>query len=112
MPVYEYFCEHNQQTVEVTHSIKDVLKTWGEVCAKSGADLGKTPPSTPVERLISRVNVNFPETNSSLKAKGFTKLVRRDKGVYENVTATDKEKRYVISGDPSSAPDLKRKISD
>jgi predicted nucleic acid-binding Zn ribbon protein len=73
------------------------------VCPKCGE---------PVHRLISRTFVSTPKTNSELKGMGFTKLVRRDKGVYENVTATNKESRYMLADKPETMPDLKRKISD
>jgi len=53
MPFYDYFCEANGRTVEVFHSIKDRLKTWGEVCRGANIDSGKTPEKTPVVRLIA-----------------------------------------------------------
>jgi len=53
MITYEYFCESNNQTVEVAHRMSESLKTWGEVCEKAGIPLNGTPGSTPVERLIS-----------------------------------------------------------
>ena len=65
-----------------------------------------------VRRLISLVSVNTPKGNSDLKNMGFTKLVKRDNGVYENVTATGKESRYWDAGKPETRPDLKSKISD
>lgn len=66
----------------------------------------------PLRRLISRSFVSTPRTDSELKGMGFTKLVRRDKGVYENVTATGKESRYMQADKPETMPDLKRKIRD
>jgi len=112
MPRYEYFCEENQQTVEVSHPMDHVVKTWGEICQLAAMEPGQTPTDASVKKLISRPNIAIPTSNTDLKAKGFTKLVRRDKGVYENVTATDKEKRYFNADDPSSMPDLKSKIKD
>ena len=50
---YQYYCEANDKTVEVEHKMSKKLKTWGEVCAKAGIDLGDTPPNAPVVRLIS-----------------------------------------------------------
>ena len=47
---------------------------------------------------------------AELKNLGFKKLVRRDKGVYENVTATDKESRYFDANDPSSAPHIPKEF--
>lgn len=66
----------------------------------------------PVKRLISRVFVSTPTGDSQLKNMGFTKLVRRDKGIYENVTATGNESRYFDQSKPETMPDLKRKIGD
>ncbi len=40
------------------------------------------------------------------------KLVKRDEGVYENVTRTGKESRYMEAGKPETLPDIQRKISD
>jgi putative FmdB family regulatory protein len=104
MAVYEY--EHTGKACEigkvfeVEHSIKDdALAT----CPKCG---------NPIKRLISRTFVSTPKTDSELKSMGFTKLVRRDQGVYENVTATGGESRYMEADKPETLPDLKRKIND
>jgi len=53
MPFYQYFCEANQQTVEVRHAMSERLKTWAQVCAHAGIDPGSTPSQSPVVRLIS-----------------------------------------------------------
>ena len=104
MPVYEY--EHAQKACdlgkvfEVEHPVTDNPLTACPKCA------GK------VTRLISSVFVNTPTGDSQLKNMGFTKLVRRDKGVYENVTATGNESRYMEADKPETMPDLKRKIRD
>jgi predicted nucleic acid-binding Zn ribbon protein len=104
MAVYEY--EHQGKACElgkvfvVEHNIKDEALRECPRC--KGA----------VRRLISRVHVSTPQTNSDLKSMGFTKLVRRDSGVYENVTATGNESRYVEANKPHTMPDLKRKIRD
>lgn len=112
MPMYEYHCPANEQTIEVEHGMRTRLATWGELCAAAAIDPGPTPIDAPVERLIFPATVATPVGNSHLKNLGFTKLVRRDAGVYENVTATGSEKRYMTQGDASSLPDIKRKISD
>lgn len=112
MPTYEYFCRANETSVEVVHPITETLRTWGELCAHTGIDPGETPTDAPVERLVFTPQISTPTGDSHLKNLGFTKLVRRDHGVYENVTATGNEKRYMNAGDPSSLPDIKRKISD
>ena len=53
MPTYEYFCEANGRTVEVSHRMSERLATWGELCQRSGESSGNTPSRTPVRRLIS-----------------------------------------------------------
>ena len=111
MPSYDYFCEENGKTVEVKHGMNTKLTTWGEVCFTAQIPLGDTDFAAPVRRVIHPVGINIPIANSSLKEKGFTKLVKRDTGVYENVTALDGEKRYMKAGDPTSIPHLNKKIS-
>ncbi len=104
MPVYEY--EHAGEACELgaafewVHSIKDSALTQ---CPRCGGA---------VRRLISRVYVSTPAGDSKLKELGFTKLVRRDQGVYENVTATGNESRIMEAGRPETMPHLHKKISD
>jgi len=112
MPVYEYYCPENDRHVEVIHGMKESLSTWGELCAMANIDPGATPIDSPVERLLFPVGVNTPQSDSSLKNMGFTKLVKRDTGVYENVTRTGNESRYMNAGDASTLPNLKGKITD
>lgn len=112
MPVYEYFCTANNTSVEVEHAFGRTLRTWGELCAETGIDLGGTPPDAALERLLFVPYVTSPTGDSQLKNLGFTKLVKRDTGVYENVTATGKDSRYMKAGDASTVPNLKGKIRD
>jgi len=112
VPSYDYYCELNDETVEVTHSIKDNISNWGELCYASQHPLGETDPLAPVRKVITAPAIAFPTGNAELKSHGFTKLVKRDDGVYENVTAVDGEKRYMNAGDPSSIPHIKKKIED
>lgn len=112
VPIYNYFCEANGTSVEVHHGMRQSLSTWGEVCATAGIDPGSTPVDASVERLLYAPSLHSPTGDADLKAQGFTKLVRRDQGVYENVTATGDEKRYVRADDASSMPDFKRKVGD
>jgi len=58
------------------------------------------------------VNIAVPTGNSDLKSKGFTKLVRRDNGVYENVTRREGESRYMEAGKPETLPDFSKTISE
>lgn len=107
MPVYEYqaisaeaACDHCRDGFTVLQKMSEAAL---ETCPKCGAK---------VQRLIFPVGVATPKTNSELKDLGFTKLVKRDTGVYENVTRTGGESRYMEAGKPDTIPDLKRKISD
>jgi len=65
-----------------------------------------------VKKLISLVSVNTPKTNSEIRDAGFTKLVRRDDGVYENVTARKGESKLMERGKPETMPNIKKIISD
>ena len=113
MPVYEYHCDANGETIEVVHSMSANLSIWGEVCYVAQIPLGDTDASAPVRRVITSPPAgHVPVGNSKLKEQGFTKLVRRDEGVYENVTATGDEARYMKEGDSSTLPHLKKKIGD
>ena len=99
MPRYDYYCAANDTVIEVVHPLRGKLQSWGQVCERSGHGLGGVPANTPVG-------------NSGLKNLGFTKLVKRDKGVYENVTRSGTEKRYMKSGDISSMPHLHKKLGE
>ena len=92
--------------------LKTVFQTGGELCYVSQHPLGDTDPLSPVRKVITAPAITFPTGNAELKSHGFTKLVKRDDGVYENVTAVDDEKRYMNAGDPSSIPHIKKKIED
>ena len=104
MPIYEY--EHLKKpcslgrVFDVNQSIRDKPLMQ---CPNCGG---------PVRKLISRINISTPKTNSELRDLGFTKLVKRDDGVYENVTARDGDRRMVIRGKSETLPDLKKTIRD
>lgn len=112
MPTYDYLCPTNNQILEVQHSLNQDIKTWGELCQLAQCDLGETPPEAPVKRLISAPRLIVETGISDLKSQGFSKLVKRDQGVYENVTATDNESRIVNLGDRNTYPDLRKKLGD
>jgi hypothetical protein len=57
MPTYDYRCESNNRTVEVSHRMSESLGTWGELCAKAGIEPGDTPASSPVIRLATGGNL-------------------------------------------------------
>ena len=104
MPVYEY--QHIQQPCslgsifEIQQSIHDTPLTSCPECGQA------------VKKLISRSNISMPRSNAELKDMGFTKLVKRDDGVYENVTARGGDSRYVLRDKPETLPNLKKTISD
>jgi len=104
MPVYEY--EHLEKACargkvfDYRQSIKDKQLHLCPTC------------SGPVQKLISRTNISCPKTNGELRDLGFTKLVKRDDGVYENVTTRDGDSRYMVKGKPETIPDLSKTISD
>ncbi|MEO8376229.1 MAG: zinc ribbon domain-containing protein [Candidatus Sumerlaeota bacterium] len=107
MPVYDYQAKDPAQCCDFCRDGFSELQAMRDdafkVCPKCGA---------PIQRLISMVGVATPKTNSELKNLGFTKLVKRDTGVYENVTRTGSEAKYMEAGKSDSVPDLKRKITD
>lgn len=93
--------------------MKDDLKTWGELCEITREPLGETPADAPIERWIPRgQGLAMPKGDSKLKELGFTKLVKREDGVYENVTALDGESRFMKRDDPTTMPDFSRRIRD
>ena len=113
MPAYDYFCEDNGLTIEVSHPVDTTLRFWAEVCYAAQRPLGETDPLAPVRRVFTRAPgaVVNPGT-AELKNLGLTKLVKRDAGVYENVTAIGDEKRYMRHDDPDSVPQLHKKVED
>ena len=112
MPRYDYHCETNGETVEVKHPSGMELSTWGELCYASQHPLGKTDPLAAVRKVFTPPAISIPMANSDIKGHGFTKLVKRDTGVYENVSATDGEARYMKAGDASKLPNIAKKVED
>jgi len=104
MPVYEY--EHEDggcalgKRFELSQSLYSAPFQQCPECGQA------------VRKLISLSSISTPKGNSALKNLGFTKLVRRDHGVYENVTATGKESRIWDASRPETMPDLRSKIGD
>lgn len=73
MLTYEYRCERNQKTVQVRHSIREKIKTWGELRQRAELPSDGTPDETEVERLISggllgTVNGGTPSSADAAKA--------------------------------------------
>ena len=57
MPTYDYRCDTNGRVLEVSHRMSESLTTWGELCARAGADHGETPVDAPVHRLATGGNI-------------------------------------------------------
>lgn len=112
MPVYDYFCPENGRTVQVRHPSDRRLEFWGEVCFAAQTPMGDTDFLSPVERLVGAPAIFKTVSNAELRNLGLTKLVRRDEGVYENVTPLDDESRVMEAGRPETLPNLRRKVRD
>lgn len=104
MPVYEY--EHLQEPCH-RGKIFDLTQSIHDKALAKCPDCGGQ-----VRKLISRTSISAPKTNRELRDLGFTKLVKRDDGVYENVTARDGDSRLMVRGKPETVPDLSKTIRD
>jgi len=105
MPIYEY--EHLDEaclrgkTFEVRQSIDDPPLAVCPTCKGM------------VKKIMSCASISrHQKSNTELRDIGFTKLVKREEGVYENVTRRPGESRYMIRGKPETVPDIKKTISD
>ncbi len=104
MPIYEY--EHVSKSCSLGR-IFEAEQSMGD------KELRQCPNChARVRKLISRFYISSPKGDTELRDKGFTKLVRRDDGVYENVTSRDGESRYVRPDKPETLPNLKKIIRD
>lgn len=104
MPIYEYEhegdgCSRGKRFL-LRQSIHEDRLTACPACGK------------PVERLIAPAQVSVPTSDTDLRDKGFAKLVRRDNGVYENVTALDHESKVWEADKPNTMPDIASRIGD
>jgi len=104
MPVYEY--EHTEhacsmgRVFEVTQSLEERPLRKCPQCGGS------------IKKLISLVGISAPKTNSELRDLGFTKLVKRDDGIYENVTARNGDSQYMERGKPETVPNVAKVTTD
>ena len=105
MPVYEY--EHLEQPCErgllfeESQYMNDLPLT---VCPDCGG---------PVRKVFGAPRyLKGQKSNSELRDLGFTKLVRRDDGIYENVTARDGESKVMDRRKPETFPHLHKTIRD
>ncbi|MDR2946047.1 MAG: zinc ribbon domain-containing protein [Candidatus Adiutrix sp.] len=66
----------------------------------------------PVERMLSASSIRTRKFNCELRDLGFTKLVRVDDGLFENVTRRHGDEKYVDRRRPETFPDLKKTVAD
>lgn len=104
MPVYEY--EHLERACSLG-KIFEIEQPLRARVLKKCPQCGRA-----VQKIISRINISCPKTNRELRDLGFTKLVKRDDGVYENVTARSGDSRYMLRGKPETIPHLSKTIKD
>ena len=43
MITYDYHCDANGETITVSHSIKETLTNWGQLCSLANRHMGQTP---------------------------------------------------------------------
>ncbi len=104
MPIYEY--EHLVQPCslgkifEIVQSIQDDSLTQCPNC------------KCPVRKYISRIGISIGKADAEIRDMGLTKLVKRDDGIYENVTRRQGESRYMEAGKPETMPNFSKIISD
>lgn len=104
MPVYEY--EHVGQPCKLG-------KVFDFKQSLADDPLAKCPECTrAVKKIISQISISCPKSDGELRDLGFTKLVKRDDGVYENVTAREGDSRYMKRGNSETIPDLSKTIAD
>jgi hypothetical protein len=58
MPLYDYICKENGQTVEVFHRMNEKMLTWGQLCEKADIDPGTTSKDTQVNRVFGGYSIN------------------------------------------------------
>jgi len=104
MPIYEY--EHQEKPCKLG-KVFDLRQSVTDDPLKKCPHCGE-----PVQKIVSKINISCPKSNRELRDLGFTKLVKRDDGVYENVTARDGDSRYMERGRPETIPDLTKTIKD
>jgi hypothetical protein len=104
MPLYDY--EH-LQTPCALGEVFEIYQRLDEASLSVCRACGR-----PVRKRISRVGISVPKLNAEIRDMGMTKLVKRDDGVYENLTRRHGESRYMERGKPETLPNLKKIIPD
>ncbi|MFH1422193.1 MAG: zinc ribbon domain-containing protein [Planctomycetota bacterium] len=87
MPFYNY--EHTGETCKLGKEFT-IMQSINEPPLTKCPECGKE-----IKRLFSNIQISVKKSNRELKNLGFKKYVRRDKGIYEDVTADTKENKIV-----------------
>ena len=104
MPVYEYKHISDSCALGLEFEVRQPI---------SEPELVRCPECRrPVKRQISLVGISVPKTNTELRDLGFTKLAKRDDGVYENVTRREGDNRFMERGKPDSVPDISKRLPE
>lgn len=107
MPEYDYRVEEGHEGCDTCRNGFTIFQMMKEerltACPHCGA---------PIQRLIQLPMIATPRSDTELKDLGFTKLVKRDDGVYENVTRRGSEAKYMERGKPETQPDISKIVSD
>jgi len=104
MPIYEYEHVNSPCTAGAVFESRQSLQD---------PPLSRCPNCGGAIRKIMSLNfVNTPKSDTDLRNLGFTKLVKREDGVYENVTRRDGDSRYMQRNRPETIPNLSKTISD
>jgi hypothetical protein len=106
MPVYVY--RHLEEAPACAHSPEF---RWEQPIRDF--PIGKCPwCGARVERVTGAPAVKDRKFNCELRDMGFTKLVRVDDGVFENVTRRDGESKYYDRRRPETCPVLEKTVKD
>ena len=104
MPLYEY--EHLEEPCSRGRVFEYHQK------ASSGPLIECPWCGGPIKRLVSPARLRKHKTDTELRDLGFTKLVRKDDGIFENVTARNGESKIVDRRRPETLPHLHKIIKD
>jgi hypothetical protein len=86
MPSYLYRIRATESRFEAVHGMTQYPKTLGELCEVAGLELAGRDPGLEVERLIQPVAGKVQDFRSDIRDRGFSKMVKRSDGTYENMT--------------------------
>jgi putative FmdB family regulatory protein len=107
MPVYEYGASGESEGCKVCNPGFSIHQGMNEESLKKCPECGSD-----IKRLLFVPNISAPTSDTEYRDMGFTKLVKRDDGVYENVTQRGGESKYMERGKADTMPDISKIIRD